>query len=104
MAELAHYVCEVELVGSSGTKSTGGFGGTETSSGGGVGLSVATAGVRRGPNGHPLVPSSQLVPGDVVVVTVGKMSFDGVLLEGETVMDETVLTGKGGICCKHDGC
>ncbi len=84
MAELAHYVCEVELVRDPGL---GGLGG----------------GAARGPNGHVLVPSSQLVPGDVVVVTAGKVPYDGVLIEGECVMDETVLTGESethGMACR----
>ncbi|KAJ9514249.1 hypothetical protein QJQ45_012242, partial [Haematococcus lacustris] len=40
------------------------------------------------------VPSSGLLPGDVVVVEEGKLACDIVLLEGECVVDETVLTGR----------
>jgi hypothetical protein len=32
-------------------------------------------------------------PGDIVVVSPGKIAFDAILLEGECVVDETVLTG-----------
>lgn len=51
MAEMAYYVCEVELVRSAG------------SNGGGT----AGVGGPPGPNGYPLVPSQALVPGDIVV-------------------------------------
>ncbi len=79
MAELAHYVTEVELVLRAGEiPLTAGPGAQPTLT---------------GPNGYPLVQSSDLVPGDVVVVGAGKMAYDGILLAGETVMDETVLTG-----------
>lgn len=56
MAELAHFECEVEVVG--------------------VGVEAGAGAAAVGPHGFPLLPSRLLVPGDVVVVGVGKMAHD----------------------------
>ncbi len=85
MTELAHFVREVDMV-------------------------PCSLGGRQNPNplGDPgeggwerpevqwrlRVPSSALLPGDIVVVEPGKAAFDAVLLSGECVVDETVLTGE----------
>lgn len=41
-----------------------------------------------------VVPSTALVPGDVVAVTTGVLPADCVLLTGECIVDENMLTGK----------
>lgn len=38
--------------------------------------------------------SSQLVPGDVVLVSPGTLAADMVLLCGECIVDENMLTGR----------
>lgn len=46
-------------------------------------------------NGVPkLVDSSALLPGDVVLVSSGPVPADIVLLQGEAVVDEALLTGE----------
>jgi P-type E1-E2 ATPase len=40
------------------------------------------------------LPSPQLVPGDVVAVGPGVMSCDAVLIRGEVIVDENMLTGE----------
>ena len=39
------------------------------------------------------LPSTALVPGDVVAVTTGVLPADCVLLTGECIVDENMLTG-----------
>jgi P-type E1-E2 ATPase len=41
-----------------------------------------------------VAPSTALVPGDVVAVTTGVLPADCVLLTGECIVDENMLTGK----------
>lgn len=48
------------------------------------------------------VPSTALVPGDVVVVVPGTLPADMVMLRGEAIVDENMLTGghgQRGISC-----
>ncbi len=40
------------------------------------------------------LPSPALVPGDIVVVGPGALSCDCVLLRGEVIVDENMLTGE----------
>jgi hypothetical protein len=63
MAEMAYYVCEVELIRSTGSAAAAG--GVDGQEGSGCGFHGGTpgAGGLPGPNGHALVPSSVLVPG-----------------------------------------
>lgn len=51
-------------------------------------MSILTNGV---PN---VVDSSELLPGDVVLVSHGSVPADIVLLQGEAVVDEALLTGE----------
>ena len=71
MAEMAYYICELDMV----------------VGGDGPGLSSSSM---------QLLQSCLLLPGDIVVVTTGKVAQDMILLDGECVADETVLTGVGG--------
>lgn len=48
--------------------------------------------------------SADLVPGDVVVVGPGKVACDMLLLTGECVVDETVLTGGRAYMCRVTWC
>ncbi|MDN5358225.1 MAG: P-type Cu2+ transporter [Candidatus Diapherotrites archaeon] len=50
------------------------------------------------------VPASELKPGDVVLVKPGeKIPADGVIIEGETHVDESLLTGESRPVHKKDG-
>ena len=40
-----------------------------------------------------VLPSKELVPGDLVVVQAGTLPCDCVLLRGECIVDENMLTG-----------
>lgn len=40
------------------------------------------------------LPSTALVPGDIVIVSPGVLSADCVLLRGEVIVDENMLTGE----------
>eukprot|EP00200_Dunaliella_tertiolecta_P004519 CAMPEP_0202343544 /NCGR_PEP_ID=MMETSP1126-20121109/3613_1 /ASSEMBLY_ACC=CAM_ASM_000457 /TAXON_ID=3047 /ORGANISM="Dunaliella tertiolecta, Strain CCMP1320" /LENGTH=1592 /DNA_ID=CAMNT_0048934615 /DNA_START=141 /DNA_END=4919 /DNA_ORIENTATION=+ len=73
MAEMAYYVCDVERVSTDAARQ---------------------AEAPKVPFGLELVSSPSLVPGDIVVVVPGKTSCDMVLLDGEVVVDETILTGE----------
>ena len=50
---------------------------------------------RCGSDGQVTIPSSQLVAGDVVLVRPGEsIAADGILVDGETAVDEALLTGE----------
>jgi len=50
---------------------------------------------RCGEDGQTTIPSSQLVAGDVVLVRPGEsIAADGILVDGETAVDEAMLTGE----------
>jgi len=50
---------------------------------------------RCGEDGQTTIPSSQLVAGDVVLVRPGEsIAADGILVDGETAVDEALLTGE----------
>src|SRR6185437_5323635 len=59
-----------------------------------LGLAPKTARVRR--EGRDVdVPAEEVVPGDVVVVRPGeRIPVDGVVIEGESFVDESMLTGE----------
>jgi len=42
------------------------------------------------------LPSTQLVPGDLLALTEGALPCDCVLLAGEAIVDENMLTGAFG--------
>jgi len=44
------------------------------------------------------IESSSLVPGDVVLVRRGRLPADMLLLSGEVVVDEAMLTGESFSC------
>ncbi|KAF5835495.1 hypothetical protein DUNSADRAFT_7279 [Dunaliella salina] len=73
MSEMAYYVCNVERVSMDSAEQALG---------------------PKGPFGLQVVSSLSLVPGDIVVVVPGKAPCDMVLLDGEVVVDETILTGE----------
>lgn len=54
--------------------------------------------VRRGPDEYEDVPTSHLVPGDVIVIPSRgcQMHCDAVLMMGNCIVNESMLTGK---CC-----
>ena len=46
-------------------------------------------------DGRTTIPSSQLVAGDIVLVRPGEsIAADGVLVDGDTTVDEALLTGE----------
>ena len=50
---------------------------------------------RCGEDGQTTIPSSQLVAGDIVLVRPGEsIAADGVLVDGDTAVDEALLTGE----------
>jgi P-type E1-E2 ATPase len=49
------------------------------------------------------LPSTVLVPGDVVAVVTGVLPADCVLLTGECIVDENMLTGRVG-AEQHSSC
>ena len=50
---------------------------------------------RCGEDGQTTIPSSQLVAGDIVLVRPGEsIAADGILVDGETAVDEALLTGE----------
>lgn len=58
----------------------------------------------RSPQGEVLVPISQVVPGDLVIVRAGSaVPVDGTVVEGEAVINQASLTGESTPVAKHGG-
>ena len=53
---------------------------------------------------YMLADSADLVPGDVVVVDTGILPADMVLIRGECIVDENMLTGECNACFWMLGC
>lgn len=85
LAAMAYFSCDVEVVrGSININSLGGLLllPTNPPSAAAAAVTIST------------VPSTELVPGDVVLVKPGILPCDIVLLRGEAIVDETMLTGE----------
>ena len=66
-------------------------------------LRPETARVRR--NGHELeLPASQVIVGDEVIIRPGeRVAVDGVVVEGSSQIDESLITGESLPVAKHEG-
>jgi len=85
LAAMAYFSCDVDVIrSSSNTRSHGGEllvpPTNQPSTAAGVTIST--------------IPSTELVPGDVILVKPGILPCDVVLLKGEAIVDETMLTGE----------
>ncbi|WP_343080878.1 heavy metal translocating P-type ATPase [Ostreiculturibacter nitratireducens] len=68
-----------------------------------VGLRPETATVER-PGGSVVIPITELRPGDIVLLSPGeRVAADGVVTDGETWIDESMLTGEPAPVAKRPG-